>query len=174
MKFVLAPAKVAADGTALLEAAAVDATFFDTAVAAQAAPGGEAKLIGDWKLVKLGDEEAPKGAPITLSVNAEGKVSGSGGVNRLFGSLAMMGKLFGPLGMTRRAGPPEAMAAEAAFTKVLEQATSFTIKDGKLTLLVDGKPRLVFERQKPPKEEYAREPRTDLVATCLGRAARLS
>ena len=47
----------------------------------------QAQLTGDWKLVKLGDAEAPKGEPITLSVAADGKVSGSTGVNRYFGAL---------------------------------------------------------------------------------------
>jgi len=45
---------------------------------------------------------------------AERRVSGSTGVNRFFGGLAKEKQLFGPLGMTRKAGPPEAMAAEAA------------------------------------------------------------
>jgi heat shock protein HslJ len=51
--------------------------------------------------------------------------------------------------MTRRAGPPEAMALEAAYTKALDEATRFTIKDDKLTLYAGEKARLVFERQKP-------------------------
>ncbi|MCI0361498.1 MAG: META domain-containing protein [Planctomycetaceae bacterium] len=121
--------------------------------AVEPAAEGEARLTGDWKLVKLGEEDAPKGEAITLSVSAEGKVSGSTGVNRFSGQLANEGKkLFGPLAMTRRAGLPEAMAAEAAYTKALGEANRFSIKEDKLTLLTDDKPRLVFERQKPAKE----------------------
>ena len=117
--------------------------------AAEPAPEGEAKLTGDWKLVKLGEEATAAGSMVTLSVDSEGKVSGSTGVNRFAGQLAKEKKLFGPLAMTRRAGPPEAMALEAALTKALDEATRFTIKDDQLTLLAGDKPRLVFQRQKP-------------------------
>jgi heat shock protein HslJ len=121
-------------------------------VAAEPAAEGEAKLTGDWKLVKLSEEPTAAGAIITLSVDAEGKVSGSTGVNRFAGQLAKELRLFGPLAMTRRAGPPEAMAVEAAYAKALDEATRFTIKDDKLTLFAGDKPRLVFERQKPPEK----------------------
>jgi heat shock protein HslJ len=118
------------------------------------APAGEAKLTGDWKLVKLAGDAVPADADITLSVTAEGKVAGSTGVNRFFGGLdEQEKKLFGPLGMTRRAGPPDAMARETAFTKALDEATRFTVKKDQLTLLAGDKPRLVFERVKPKAEE---------------------
>ncbi len=142
-KVEFALARVAAAGG--VSASAAQAT-------AEPAAEGEAKLTGDWKLVKLGEEPTAAGSMVTLSVDAEGKVSGSTGVNRFAGKLAAEKKLFGPLAMTRRAGPPEAMALEAAFTKALDEATRFTIKDGKLTLLAGDKPRLVFERQKPAEK----------------------
>jgi heat shock protein HslJ len=120
--------------------------------AIEPAAEGEPKLSGDWKLVKLGDEATGAGAMVTLSVAADGKVSGSTGVNRFGGALAKEKKLFGPLAMTRRAGPPEAMAVEAAYTKALDEATRFAIKEDKLTLFAGDKARLVFERQKPPEK----------------------
>jgi heat shock protein HslJ len=121
---------------------------------APAAPAAEAKLTGDWKLVKLGDDAVPADAEITLSVTAEGKVTGSTGVNRFFGGLDEQGKkLFGPLGMTRRAGPADAMARETAFAKALDESTRFAVKEDQLTLLAGDKPRLVFERVKPKAEE---------------------
>jgi heat shock protein HslJ len=119
---------------------------------AAAAEGG-AKMTGDWKLTKLGDESPAADLMLTLSVSADGKVSGSSGVNRFAGKLADEKKLFGPLVMTRRAGPPEAMAVEAAYTKALDEATRFEIKEDNLTLFAADKPRLTFERQKPVKEE---------------------
>ena len=119
---------------------------------AEPAAESEGKLTGDWKLVKLGEEPTAAGAMITLSVAADGKVSGSTGVNRFAGQLAKELRLFGPLALTRRAGPPEAMAIEAAYSKALDEATHFTIKENKLTLLAGDKPRLVFERQKPPEK----------------------
>ena len=114
---------------------------------------GDAKLAGDWKLTRLGDDAPAADLMLTLSVAADGKVSGSSGVNRFAGKLADEKKLFGPLVITRRAGPPEAMAVEAAYTKALDEATRFEIKEDKLTLFAEEKPRLTFERQKPVKEE---------------------
>jgi len=119
---------------------------------AEPAAEGSAKLTGDWKLIKLGDSETAAGAMVTLSVAEDGKVAGSTGVNNFGGALAKEKKLFGPLAMTRRAGPPEAMAVEAAYTKALDEATRFAIKEDKLTLFAGDKPRLVFERQKPPEK----------------------
>jgi heat shock protein HslJ len=112
----------------------------------------EAKLTGEWKLVKLGDKPLPAEDAPTLRVTADDKVSGFAGVNRFFGGLATEKTLFGPLGMTRKAGPPEAMAIENAYTKALGEATRFTIKDDQLTLFVGDKPRLVFERVKAKPE----------------------
>ena len=121
-----------------------------------AAADGEGKLAGDWKLTTLGDESPAADLMLTLSVAADGKVSGSSGVNRFAGKLAQEKdnkKLFGPLIMTRRAGPPKAMAVEAAYTEALDEASRFEIKEDKLTLFAADKPRLIFERQKPVKEE---------------------
>jgi heat shock protein HslJ len=111
--------------------------------------GPAAKLAGDWKLIKLGEDKVPADVEITLSVTAEGKVSGSTGVNRFFGGLAKEISLFGPLGMTRKAGPPEAMERESAYTKALGEVTAFAIEKDQLTLSAGDKPRLVFERIKP-------------------------
>ena len=115
---------------------------------AAADEGAAAKLAGDWQLVKLGEDKIPADAKITLSVTPEGKVSGATGVNRFFGGLAKEKMLFGPLGMTRVAGPPEAMKREAAYVKALGEVTSLAIEKDQLTLSADDKPRLVFERVK--------------------------
>jgi heat shock protein HslJ len=110
-------------------------------------------LVGDWKLVQIGDDKVTSEELLTLSVTKEGKVSGSTGVNRFFGGLAQEKTLFGPLGTTRRGGPPAAMKLEAAYTKALGAATRFTIEKDKLeqdnlTLLADDEALLVFERVK--------------------------
>lgn len=111
------------------------------------------KLTGDWKLVKLGDEEVKAAEPPTLSVTEEGKVSGFAGVNRFFGGLAdddpaKEKTLFGPLAMTRKGGPPELNKLEVAYTAALAEVNKFTIEKDTLTLLVDDKPKLVFTRVK--------------------------
>jgi heat shock protein HslJ len=111
------------------------------------------QLTGDWKLVKLGEDEVKAAEPPTLSVTAEGKVAGFAGVNRFFGGLAKDDAtkertLFGPLAMTRKAGPPELSKLEFAYTTALAEVNKFTIEKETLTLLVDDKPKLVFERVK--------------------------
>jgi putative lipoprotein len=115
-------------------------------------------LTGDWKLIKLGDEEVKVAEPPTLSVTEEGKVSGFAGVNRFFGGLAKDDAakektLFGPLGMTRKAGPPELSKLEFAYTSALAEVNKFTIDKDALTLLVDDKPKLVFARVKKEEKE---------------------
>lgn len=108
-------------------------------------------LTGDWKLARLGEKETPQAVEATLSVTAEGQVSGSTGVNRYAGRLAKEKKLFGPLIMTRRAGPPAAMQVEAGLTKALDEATRFSIKDKSLTLFAGDSAVAVFERIEKPK-----------------------
>jgi len=115
-----------------------------------AATSGADEMTGDWKLVKIGDKEVPKTVEATLSVTAEGKVSGNTGVNRYSGQLAKEKMLFGPLISTRRAGPPEAMEVESVLTKGLGEATRFTIKDRTLTLFAGDTPRLIFEKVEKP------------------------
>jgi heat shock protein HslJ len=118
---------------------------------AAAVAADEPKLTGEWKLVKLGDDDVKAAEPPTLSVTEEGKVSGFAGVNRFFGGRAKEKTLFGPLAMTRKAGPPELNKLEVAYTAALAEVTRFTIDKDKLTLLTEDKPRLVFERI--PKEK---------------------
>ncbi len=80
-------------------------------------------------------EKAP-----SLRFDADGKVSGFGGVNRLFGSTdaaaLAAGRLdLGRLASTKMAGPPAAMRLESSFLQSLSRATSFAFDDaGRLTL----------------------------------------
>ena len=54
----------------------------------------------------------------------------------------------GPLGATRRACPPPAMAQEAAFFAALEAARGFRVQRGLLVLLdADGRPLARLDRQ---------------------------
>jgi heat shock protein HslJ len=100
-----------------------------------------AVLEGSWTLSAIDGFEIPEGggrAPF-LSVDAEGKVSGSAGVNRFSGSLDPDGaNVFRPLATTRRAGPPEAMALEKAFLNVLSHADSVEGNEERLTLSAPG------------------------------------
>ena len=63
----------------------------------------------------------------------DGRAGGRAPVNRYFGMCAEgpEGSLaLGPFGMTMMAGPPEAMAAETAYVRLLEQVRGFRLGDG--------------------------------------------
>lgn len=74
---------------------------------------------------------------ITIEFAAD-KVSGFAGVNRYNGSYETQadGSIeFGPLATTKMAGPPEAMAAEAAYLKALQEASHYSADKAELTLV---------------------------------------
>jgi heat shock protein HslJ len=80
---------------------------------------------------------------------ADGKISGSSGVNTYSGSVRLgPGAAFsaGPLAGTMMAGPEPAMRAESAYTTLLVQAKSFKTVAGTLTLYDSGgNESLIFE-----------------------------
>ena len=92
----------------------------------------------EWKLERFSEADAvPADIVITLAVGGE-QLSGRGGCNRYMGSIKngdAPGKIaVGPLAMTRMACEPALDAAEQRYTKALQQATSFVIQDGRLTI----------------------------------------
>ena len=90
----------------------------------------------------------PEGFTITI-VFSDGQISGSSGVNSYSGSYAAgPGDAFEvrELAGTLMAGPEEAMRAESIYLTLLEEARSFEVIDGRLTLHGDqGSESLVFE-----------------------------
>lgn len=67
----------------------------------------------------------------------DGRAGGKAPVNNYFGVCreGAPGEVeLGPLGMTMMAGRPEAMAAETAYMKLLEQVRAFAVVDDLLTL----------------------------------------
>jgi heat shock protein HslJ len=120
-------------------AAAADTAADTGAAAASATPALEGT---DWILVELGDKPAVPGAtgtPPTLRFDAAGgRLSGSGGCNRITGTYRVDGDrlTFGPIASTRMACP-EAMDQEQAFLKALAGVTSYRSSGGTLDLL-DG------------------------------------
>lgn len=102
------------------------------------------KLTGDWNLASLRSTDItslmPKGVKIpSLSFTPEGKVSGTGGINRLASSLDLDALAKGefklaPTASTKMAGSPEAMAFEDSFLKALGDATGFNVKGDTLSL----------------------------------------
>jgi heat shock protein HslJ len=71
-------------------------------------------LAGTWQVEQVGDTiVAAEGAP-TVEFAPDGRVRGTGGVNRFTGHIEVIGDdiQFGPLATTRMAGPPAAMEDE--------------------------------------------------------------
>uniref|UniRef100_UPI001CD8D871 META domain-containing protein n=1 Tax=Salmonella enterica TaxID=28901 RepID=UPI001CD8D871 len=66
-------------------------------------------------------------------------VSGSGGINRFGGNCTLVGdKLtFGPLRVTRMAGPPALMDQEAKFLAALAKVAAFKLDEKDLLHLLD-------------------------------------
>ena len=77
------------------------------------------------------------GTTITLTIGADGRASGSAGVNRYFGK-AEVGQddriTFGRMASTRRGGPPEAMAQERTYLKQLSEASNWAVDGDRLVL----------------------------------------
>lgn len=111
----------------------------------------------EWILREMhGKPVAPsgeRGLP-TLSLDAAKKqASGFSGVNRFFGGYKRDGDKvkLGPLAGTMMAGPPEAMAIEAAFHKALESVTHWRLNKSALDLLQGDKLLLHFTVGAPAK-----------------------
>ena len=101
-----------------------------------------------WDLLRAADGSvAWDSFRVTLGFQ-EGRAGGKAPVNNYFGVCredAPGEVTLGPLGMTMMAGPPEAMAAEMAYMKLLEEVRRFVVGDDLLTLLdASGGPLLVF------------------------------
>lgn len=94
----------------------------------------EAKLAGtSWVMASAG-----KRGP-SLSFAADGKVAGSGGCNRFFGSYRQDGEAlsFSPLGSTKMACPPDVMKREQAFFDMLGKVRAAKRQSATL-ILMDG------------------------------------
>jgi heat shock protein HslJ len=86
-----------------------------------------------------------------IELAADGRVTGSGGCNRIFGTAKIEGDTiaFGAMGATRMACPPAVMAQEAKFLDALRDARAWRVDElrRKLSLLdARGRALVVFAR----------------------------
>jgi heat shock protein HslJ len=115
------------------------------------APRAEAKatlktLAGtQWQVIEIYGETLPPRIegwkPLTLEFASDGQaVNGYAGVNGFGGRCSLEGQKlsFGPLGMTRRAGPPALMREEFNFTQALGQVATWRQEGSTLVLLNGG------------------------------------
>jgi len=110
-----------------------------------APPGPAASLKGtEWLAEDIGGNSVLDIVQSTLSIEGAGKISGSGGCNRYFGTVTLdaAGKIkVGPLGATQMACVPAQMDQERKFLDALSNTRAYRIEGSKLTLLdANGKP----------------------------------
>ncbi len=115
---------------------------------------------GSWTLTTIDNQPLPDPLPpglrpITLTINDAGAVSGRAGVNQYSGSVdtgAWQNReiVFGPLAVSRMAGPPAAMSIESAYLGMLDAVRTFEVAPDPagvtLTLRGDAGDLLVYER----------------------------
>jgi len=118
-----------------------------------ASPEPARPLAGiEWELIQVGDKAASGNSmdertPF-IQFNEQGRVSGYSAVNNFNGSYVSDGAAlkFGPMAMTRRAGPPAAMGLESALVNALGETRSHRISGNTLELFdADGKPLARFQ-----------------------------
>ena len=108
-----------------------------------------------WDLRAAADPELEADAFLITLGFQEGRAGGRAPVNRYFGMcrVGADGHLdIGPLGMTMMAGPPQAMAAESAYMRLLEDVVAFEVAEGVLTLSdAEGRHLLTFVPSADPE-----------------------
>lgn len=113
-----------------------------------------------WIVMSLDDEpviseesEGQEWPALSLEFAKNGlQASGHSGVNRFLGRYTQdgAGLVFGPLAMTRRAGPAGQMALERRYTQVLSGVVSWRQEGDKLVLVTPGSKRAaVLTRANP-------------------------
>jgi uncharacterized lipoprotein YbaY len=103
-------------------------------------------LVGrEWVLESIGGEDVTVMRPASLRFGDDGRVTGSTGVNRMFGGYDITdGRLsITTPGTTLMAGPPDAMATETAFLRALAGGGEVAVDGDRLTI-GDGETRLTF------------------------------
>lgn len=94
-----------------------------------------------WRLAQLGDEPIGQSEAQLQFDRSSGRVSGSGGCNRVSGSFTRSGITLkiGQLASTRMAcADPTRSANEAQFLSALQSTTSYRLAPGRLALLDAG------------------------------------
>ena len=94
-----------------------------------------------WTAVEVAGAPVDEhGAPTLVFDLEESRVAGSGGLNRLMGTLSLTEDAlrFGPLATTLMAGPEDAMERERVFLDALARVTAYELDGRSLLLYADG------------------------------------
>ena len=105
-------------------------------------------LVGKWQLQTMDAQPMSADAMVSLDIQADGKFSGKAPVNRYFGQINVENGMLktSPVGSTMMAASPELMDAEQAYFKVLNDAETAKIVDGKLVITGKQGGKLVFNK----------------------------
>ncbi len=126
---------------------------------AEKAHGSEASIVGKWLAEDIAGRGVVDRAQSTLEIGEDAMVAGNSAVNRFSGKAKIDGlKIeFGPLAMTRRAGPPALMDQESRYTAALAEASGFRIDSNGLLYLVDdqGNDLVRFSRMSDERRQLA-------------------
>ena len=97
-------------------------------------------LFGKWLAEDISGQGVIDNAQSTLEISQDGSVAGDTCVNRFGGKAKIDGQkiLFGPLAMTRRAGPQALMDQESKYATALEKVTGFRVDLRGLLFLVNA------------------------------------
>lgn len=106
---------------------------------------------GEWRLVAIDHRELSSGGTPVVVFGEEGECWGNTGVNDFRTTFRLGGRSqgsleFGNAAVTRKAGPPEAMALERLFLERLENARSFEVEGNRLHLQAGDGQHLTLER----------------------------
>lgn len=108
-------------------------------------------MQGEWRLVAIDERQLRSGGTPTVVFGDEGNCWGNTGVNDFRTTFTLEGAdqsrvKVGPAAVTRKAGPPEAMALETLFLERFESASSFKVDGDTLHLSSGVEQNLTFER----------------------------
>lgn len=108
--------------------------------------GGDAGLVGAmWLAEDIGGAGVVDNVQSKIAIDGAGKVSGSGGCNRLVGSVQVDGDriTFAPPATTRMMCPPAVMDQEGKFIDTLLRARAYKLDEPFLRLLGEDGAELV-------------------------------
>jgi heat shock protein HslJ len=118
--------------------------------AAQVIPWGT-----QWDLVWASDQSVDWSAFLVTLGFQESRAGGRAPVNRYFGMCGdgpEGGLALGPFGMTMMAGPPQAMAAESAYLRLLEAVRGIELGEARMNLVdASGAPLLEYVPSADPE-----------------------
>lgn len=108
-------------------------------------------MKGEWRLVAIDQRELRQGGTPTVFFGDEGNCWGNTGVNDFHTTFTLEGAnrdrvKVGPAAVTRKAGPPEAMALETLFLERFESASAFKVEGDRLHLHSGNDQNLTFQR----------------------------